>query len=225
MQRTLKALLSLLLFAIPTFAQTDNTVYVKNFSGATVGEMTTSAQAACSPTLTCIVVFDPSLATITQGTMPAPCGTCVWEDYRVPGTFSITGNFYVNGVLITGNGSSGGGGGYGTLTAPTFSPPAGTYTSAQTVSLNLPSGATGCYTVDGTTPTATTAGACSHGSTYSGAFTVSASETVTALATEAGWINSSAVSASYTISSGGGGSNPTYSDNFARANGSLGANW
>jgi len=220
MQRTFKALLSLLLFAIPTLAQTDNTVYVKNFSGATVGEMTTAAQAACSPTLTCIVVFDPSLATITQGTLPAPCGTCVWEDYRVPGTFSITGNFYVNGVLITGNGG-GGGGGYGTLSAPTFSPPAGTYTTAQTVSLNLPSGATGCYTVDGSTPTATTAGTCSHGSTYSGAFTVSTSETVTALATEAGWTNSSAVSATYTISS----SLPVYSDNFARSDGSLGANW
>src|ERR1700757_583837 len=117
-------LLSLLFFPIPLLAQTDNTVHVKNFPGATVGDMTTAAQAACNPSLTCIVIFDPSLANLTQGTMPTPCATCVWEDYRVLGTLSITGNFYVNGTLVNGStgGSAGGGGGgnNGTLAAPTF---------------------------------------------------------------------------------------------------------
>jgi len=226
MQRTLRVFLPLLLFAIPLLGQTDNTVYVKNFTGSTIGEMTTAAQAACNATLTCIVVFDPSLANYTQGTLPTPCGTCVWEDYRVPGTFSITGNFYVNGVLVSGNGSSGGvGGGNGTLAAPTFSPSAGTYSSPQSITIDLPSGATGCYTVDGSTPAATTAGSCSHGFSYSGTFAVSTSETVNALATESGWTNSSVANAAYTINSSTDPNDPTYSDNFARANGTLGANW
>lgn len=222
MQRSLKALLPLLFFAIPLLSQTDNTVYVKNFAGSTVGEKATTAQAACNSTLTCIVVFDPSLANLTQGTLPTPCGTCVWEDYRVPGTFSITGNFYVNGVLVSGGGS---GGGNGTLTAPTFSPVGGTYSGPFTVTINFPPGSTGCYTRDGSAPAATTSGVCSHGSTYSGPFAVSTSQTVNALATESGWTNSPVASAIYSVNSSTGSGTSTYSDNFARANGSLGANW
>jgi len=227
MRTALKALLLLfLLIPIPVLAQTGNTVYVINFPGATVGEMATAAQAACNPSLTCIVVFDPSLANYTQGTLPAPCATCVWEDYRVPGTFSITGNFYVNGVLVSGGGSGGGGGGNnGTLAAPTFSPGAGTYSGTQSVTIGLSPGATGCYTVDGSTPAATTSGTCSQGYTYSSPITVAASETINALATESGWTNSSAVSAAYTINSASGSNYPTYSDNFMRTNGSLGSDW
>ena len=225
MRPILKALLlPLFLIPIPVLAQTSNTVYVINFSGTTVGDMTTAAQAACNPSLTCIVIFDPSLANFTQGTLPAPCATCVWEDYRVPGTFSITGNFYVNGVLVSGGGTGGGGGGNnGTLAAPTFSPGAGTYSGTQSVTIGIPSGATGCYTLDGSAPAAAAPGACSHGSTYSSPVTVAASETINALATESGWTNSSVVSATYTINSGNGSS--TYSDNFSRANGGVGANW
>jgi hypothetical protein len=227
MRKTVWALLlPFFFFPITLLAQTDNTVYVKTFSGATVGEMTTAAQAACNPALTCIVVFDPSLANFTQGTMPAPCATCVWEDYRVAGTFSITGNFYVNGVLVSGSGGgSGGGGNNGTLAAPTFSPIAGTYSSAQSITIEPPPGATGCYTVDGSTPSATTPGICSHGTVYSSPIAVLASETINALATESGWTNSSVSSAVYTINSSNGSNFPTYSDNFSRANGSLGPNW
>jgi Chitobiase/beta-hexosaminidase C-terminal domain len=226
--RTLLKTLLLLFISIPVLAQTDNTVYVKNFAGATVGDMATAAQATCNPSLTCIVIFDPSLANFTQGTLPAPCATCVWEDYRVMGTFSITGNFYINGVLISGNGSGstgGGGGNNGTLPAPTFSPAPGTYSGAQSVIIGLPPGATGCYTVDGSTPAAAGPGTCSHGVTYSSPFTVAASETINALATESGWTNSSVAGAAYTINSSGNPNYPTYSDNFLRADGSLGANW
>jgi len=223
-------LLSLLFSQIPLPAQTDNTVYVKNFAGATVGDMTTAAQAACNPSLTCIVIFDPSLANLTQGTMPTPCATCIWEDYRVPATLSITGNLYVNGNLISGvgnpNGSGGGSGGNnGTLAGPTFSPPAGTYNGTQSVTIGLPFGATGCYTVDGSMPTAATAGICSNGYTYSSPFTVTGSETVNALATELGWTNSSVTTAVYTINTSNNSNNPSYSDDFSRANGSLGSNW
>ncbi|MGA8108488.1 MAG: chitobiase/beta-hexosaminidase C-terminal domain-containing protein, partial [Acidobacteriaceae bacterium] len=110
-------------------------------------------------------------------------------------------------------------GGDGTLAAPTFSPASGAYSAAQNVSLVLPTGATGCYTVDGSTPAASSAGTCSAGSTYSSTISVSANTTINALATEAGWTNSPVASGVYTINSS------SYSDNFARANGSLGANW
>lgn len=88
----------------------------------------------------------------------------------------------------------------GTLAAPTASPVAGTYTGTQTVALTIPSGATGCYTTDGTTAAASTPGTCSHGSTYSTALTVSATTTINALATEVGFTNSTNLVAVYTIS-------------------------
>lgn len=219
-------MLSLPLFLAPVLisAQTDNTVDVKNFSGATVGDKAAAAQATCNPSLTCIVVFDPSLGNVSEGILPTPCPTCIWEDYRVPGTFSITGNFYVNGTQIgpsnSGGGSSGGsGGGESILSAPSFTPPAGAYTTAQNVAISGPAGATVCYTVDGSTPASSTAGTCSHGSSYSSPIPVAASETISALATESGWMNSSVASAAYTFNAG------SYADSFLRANGTLGPNW
>lgn len=92
-----------------------------------------------------------------------------------------------------------GGGGSTTLTAPTFSPAAGTYSGTQTVIISGPSGATICYTTNGTTPAATTEGTCSTGTTYSSAITVSSTETIQALATESGYTNSSVGSGVYAI--------------------------
>src|SRR5580658_4345807 len=149
MRTTSRILLGpLFLFPILLPAQSDNTVYVKNFTGATVGQMIAAAQATCSATLTCVVVLDPSLASVPQGTLPAQCATCIWEDFRVPASLSITGNLYVNGIQVgpsAGNSGSGGGGGgeNGTLAAPTFSPGSGTYSGTQSVTIGLPSGATG----------------------------------------------------------------------------------
>ena len=76
---------------------------------------------------------------------------------------------------------------------PTFSPTGGTYTSAQSVTLTeSTTGATVYYTTDGTTPTT--------GSTkYTGAITVSSTETIHAIAVASGFSNSAVVSAAYTI--------------------------
>ncbi|MGB6691529.1 MAG: chitobiase/beta-hexosaminidase C-terminal domain-containing protein [Terracidiphilus sp.] len=207
--------LLLLFFLFPFLlpAQTDNTVYVKNFPGVTVGQMATAAQALCNPTLTCIVVFDPSLARVPQGTLPKPCATCVWEDYRIPGSLSITGNVYVNGSLIGGNTGEG-----GTLAAPTLSPSGGAYSGAQSVTIGLPSGATGCYTLDGSTPMGTS-GTCSYGYTYGSPIAVTTSAIITVIATEPNWTNSPVTTDVYTINSS------AYSDNFSGPNGSLGSNW
>ena len=87
------------------------------------------------------------------------------------------------------------------LAVPTFSPGAGSYSSAQTVTISLPAGATVCYTTDGSTPAATAPGTCSHGTTYSVPVTVAASETVSAIATESTWTNSTVGTAAYTITS------------------------
>jgi hypothetical protein len=77
--------------------------------------------------------------------------------------------------------------------APILSVAAGTYTSVQTVSISdATSGATIHYTTNGTTPTANSA-------VYSGAITVSSTETIEAIALASGYTNSAVTSAAYTI--------------------------
>jgi len=76
---------------------------------------------------------------------------------------------------------------------PTFSPVAGTYTSAQTVTISDTSpNASIYYTTNGTTPTTSS-------SVYSGAISVSSTETLEAIATAGGFAQSATASASYTI--------------------------
>jgi hypothetical protein len=89
---------------------------------------------------------------------------------------------------------------------PTALPAAGSYTSTQTVALSsTTSGATICYTTNGSVPTAATPGTCdSNGGVElsfasGGHVTVSASETVEAIATKVGSTNSGTLSAAYTI--------------------------
>jgi hypothetical protein len=86
----------------------------------------------------------------------------------------------------------------GAVADPSFSPVAGTYNSAQSVTLASTSGAAICYTVDGTTPTAS-AGSCTHGTTYSGAISVAASQTIKAIASKSLFVNSSVTSAAYLL--------------------------
>ena len=86
-----------------------------------------------------------------------------------------------------------------TAANPTFSPAAGTYGPAQTVTLaTATSGATIVYTTDGSTPTAT-GGTATHGTTYSTPFSVSVTSTVKAIASKSGIVNSPVSSATYTI--------------------------
>jgi N-acetylneuraminic acid mutarotase len=77
--------------------------------------------------------------------------------------------------------------------SPAFSPAAGTYSSAQTVTISdATAGATIYYTTNGTTPTTSS-------NVYSGPITVAATETIEAFATAGGDTPSAVVSAIYTI--------------------------
>jgi hypothetical protein len=77
--------------------------------------------------------------------------------------------------------------------APTFTPVAGTYTAAQTVTItDTTPGAAIYYTTDGTTPTTAS-------SVYSQAIPLAATATVEALAAASGYTNSAVSSATYTL--------------------------
>ena len=81
-----------------------------------------------------------------------------------------------------------------TAATPTFAPGGGTYASAQSVTISTTTaGASIYYTTDGSTPTPAS-------TLYSGAISVSASETLQAIAVFGGYQNSAVANASYTIS-------------------------
>ena len=113
---------------------------------------------------------------------------------QTPAYTSTSGTYLVMGVAIAPPSS-------GTVANPAFSLIAGSYLGSQLETLSdSTAGATICYTTDGSTPAAATAGTCSHGTTYTIPFLITQpSTTVKAIGTLGGSTNSSVVSASYTI--------------------------
>lgn len=109
-----------------------------------------------------------------------------------------------------------------TLSAPTFSQGSGTYNNTLSVTISASAGARICYTTDGSTPAAATAGTCSHGSTYSSAVSISATATqLQALATESGSVNSTVTSATYTLQVATPTSSPSLPTTVASCSGCL----
>jgi hypothetical protein len=96
---------------------------------------------------------------------------------------------------------------------PTFSPVAGSYTTAQAVTISDTSaGAKIYYTTDGSTPTTSSA-------VFSTPISVAATTTIKALATSSGLSNSPVASALYTITAGGTGVD--YSNGFSTATSTM----
>src|SRR5581483_2325588 len=84
--------------------------------------------------------------------------------------------------------------GISSVADPTFSPAAGTYTSAQNVTItSATSGASIRYTTDGSTPSETA------GTLYSGPVHISTNLTLKSIAYAAGFTDSTVTSAAYTI--------------------------
>lgn len=85
-----------------------------------------------------------------------------------------------------------------TASTPTFSPVAGTYSGTQSVSISCSTGPIACYNTSGSPATNGTTG-CSTGTLYSGAISVSSSETLYAVCGGTSFIDSAVGSAAYTI--------------------------
>jgi len=149
----------------------------------------------------------------TDGSAPtAPvAGTCSGGTTQTytgsPISVSTTTTIQAIGTLASYLNSATGGGTWTissvTLPAPTFSPntPPNYYLPSSfplSVTPTIQAGSAGCYTLDGTTPTATTPGSCSHGTTYaSGTISVTANETLNMLSTQSGHTNSPITAATY----------------------------
>jgi hypothetical protein len=89
------------------------------------------------------------------------------------------------------------------VATPTFSPAAGTYASAQSVTISdTTAGATIYYTTDGSTPTTAS-------TSYTGPISVAVTTTIKAMAVATGFSNSSVASAAYTIQTAA--ATPTFS--------------
>ena len=135
-------------------------------------------------------------STSNQGTLLGTivCGTStsltVSDVYEYVGFRSASGAMYLDKVEIEWET-----GGTTTLTCatPTFSPAAGTYTTAQNVAISTATdGATIYYTTDGTDPT-------TKSETFSQAISVSETTTIKAIAMKEGYDNSPVATAEYTF--------------------------
>jgi hypothetical protein len=126
-------------------------------------------------------VWTQTVSGLTTGTV-----LDYWFTYEKGGLQFDTPHF-----SYTQGGSSG-----GTAATPTFSPGGGSFATAQSVTISdSTSGASIRYTLNGTTPTASS-------TLYSGPITVSSTTTVNAIAIASGLANSAVASATYTIGAG-----------------------
>jgi len=134
----------------------------------------------------------------TNGTTPTTSSALYAGPVTVSSTETLEALAVVTGTSGTSSTSAVGSAAYAIsaqTATPTFSVAGGTYSGTQTVTISdTTAGAKIYYTTNGTTPTTSS-------SLYSGAVTVSASETLEAIAVATGYSNSAVATAAYTISS------------------------
>jgi hypothetical protein len=150
--------------------------------------------------LTSTTPFDPITLVPVTGSAAISAGTALTG---IPAQLPVRWQFNTttSSLVARGNPLTIGGtdetGGVPITGTPTFNPAAGTFTSTQTVTISdATTGATIYYTTDGTAPTYPISGTTVQ---YSGAITVSATQTVNAIAIASGATLSAAGSAAYTI--------------------------
>jgi len=145
--------------------------------------------------------IDAAIYYTTNGTAPTTSSTVYSAPIQVSTTETLKAVAIVDGSSLSAVGAAAYTINLPTTATPTFSPAAGTYSTAQTVTISdTTSGATIYYTTNGTTPTTAS-------TVYSSAITVSATETLEAIATHSSDTNSAVGSAAYTIQV----STPTFS--------------
>jgi hypothetical protein len=172
--------------------------YTHSSTGSAVATPTFSPAGGTYPTAQSVTLSTTtagaSIRYTVNGTTPTASSTLY------SGPITISANTTVNAIGIRAGmaNSAVGSASYviGTPVAtPTFSPPGGNYTTAQSVTLSTTTAsATIRYTLDGSTPTASS-------TLYSGPIAISTSTTVNAIGIRSGFANSAVASATYTIGS------------------------
>jgi hypothetical protein len=148
--------------------------------------------------------------TLGTGGANSSWGTDTWVEYKVitGSPAVVTASDAVSGYYITAVALKS----LGTAPPPaanvTFSPVAGTYTTAQNVVLSTTAGSVICYNTTGGPATNGSTG-CTAGTQYTGPVSVSSSETLYAVAGGTGYTDSSVRSAAYTINVAGTKTTPT----------------
>ncbi len=179
--------------------------YVLSFTGGTLTVTKTALTVTASnlkvaynqdiPTLTYVLTgfVNGDTAAVVSG---APTLSTTAVKGSAPGTYAITSGI---GTLLAKNYNFTPKNGtlqvtyLGRTATPSFSPVAGTYTGAHSVSISTSTvGATIYYTTDGTVPTTSSA-------TYTGSISVSVSETINAIAVAPGYTQSAVGTAAYVI--------------------------
>ena len=175
--------------AAPTFSLTAGT-----YSASQTNTMTSTTTGA-----TIIYTVDGTTPATSSGTCtPTGTGTAVANGFGL--TVNATETVEAIACLIPNANSSTTSAAYILQgSAPTFTPGAGTYTGSQSVTFNQAQSLNMCGTTNGATPSSDGAGNCVIGAQYAGAVGVATSETIKAIAMNAGWTDSSVASAAYVI--------------------------
>jgi hypothetical protein len=170
-------------------------------TGSTVTTFLNDSSCSSTPTVT-FASSSTAFAAATSGT----CSSTYTGDASYATTVTFTPTFGgINTAKLTATDSVSStdtdtatvtGVGTGTLATPTFSPAAGSYTAAQTVTISDASGGASIYyTTDGSTPMV----GASDTVQYTVPIAVSASETINAIAVDTGDTNSADATAQYTL--------------------------
>jgi Chitobiase/beta-hexosaminidase C-terminal domain len=158
-----------------TYSSAQSVTLTSASSGAVICYNTTGSPATNGATGCSVgTVYTGPIAVSANETLYAVAGGTGYSD-----SFDGTANYVIQAAAA----------------APTFSPAAGTYAAAQTVTISdATSGAVIYYTTDGSTPTTSS-------TKYTGPITVSSTEGLNAIAVAPGDSNSTVASAMYTINS------------------------